>query len=152
MGILSVRLARHLSISVHAYEKSYTAYYLGKVYTYLCGFIDLLYQKMKTVHHHDHVMSQKQQEREATYNVIWYQQDLLYAFDEIQTGDLCILYLCPQQMQRISEHLNGLKKSTQQERLGFYIVSVLFALPNFEVSAYYKVNNIYSDPIYFYRI
>ena len=73
--------------------------------------------------------------------------DLIDSLREVQAGDLCICYLCPAQMVRISEYLREKRSSP-----AFTLISLTFALPHFTPIARYILPTLYRDTIYMYQI
>ena len=74
-------------------------------------------------------------------------RDILDALAEVREGDVCLCYLCPEQMQRIADELDA----TPQD-LGITLISLVFALPRHTPHALERLSGVFKDPIYVYKV
>lgn len=72
--------------------------------------------------------------------------DGISMIEQLRRGDTILCYLCPEQMARIAETLNG------QAKRGVILISLSFALPGRLPVESYQVEHFYRDPIYVYEL
>lgn len=73
--------------------------------------------------------------------------DLIDALAEVREGDVCLCYLCPEQMQRIADELD-----TTPQDLGITLISLVFALPRHTPHTLERLSGVFKDPIYVYKV
>ena len=132
-GGLSHELARMLSRRtptrswhIIGYEVMYTPYLISKVYA-------LIFRRISRLH--------------KTQTLQFHRTDLLHALERVQSYDLCVCYLCPTQMKRISVCLKD-----AESRPSITLVSLTFALPHFTPSECYTLPTLYRDVVYVYQL
>ena len=96
----------------------------------------------------------------------FHQRDLTTAIESAESGDVLVCYLCPEQMQRLSDTLDskyGTKHTNdgdacdtdikkEQIQVGLTLISLTFALPRFEPTESYTLPTLYRDPVYLYKL
>ena len=73
-------------------------------------------------------------------------RDLIESLDLLRSGDIVICYLCPQQMQRMSDNLQA------EPPKGAWLITLTFALPQYDAVLVKRLDNLYRDPLYLYQI
>lgn len=83
----------------------------------------------------------------VTMQISFQHLDLILLLSQLKGGEIMVCYLCPEQMQRLSDALKSQVLPPQ-----ITLISLLFALPNYEANRRETVSNLYRDPLWCYHL
>mgnify|MGYP002814730431 CR=1 FL=1 len=79
----------------------------------------------------------------------FHRDDITTAIEKVRSGDVLLCYLCPEQMQRVSD---ALRARLAREPLSVTLISLTFALPDFSPAETHTLATLYRDRLYRYAI